>query len=83
MGLIGWIILGGIAGWIAKSVTGVGERRGCIFNIVIGVIGSVVGGMLFNALGGEGITGFNLWSLLVAAAGATVFLGAASLLSGR
>lgn len=78
MGLLGWIILGGIAGWIAKSVTGVGEKRGCLFNIIVGVIGSVVGGLIFNALGGHGITGFNLWSLLVAAVGAIVFLGVAS-----
>jgi uncharacterized membrane protein YeaQ/YmgE (transglycosylase-associated protein family) len=83
MGIIGWIILGGIAGWIAKSTTGVGERRGCMFNIVIGIIGSVVGGLIFSALGEKGVTGFNLWSLFVAAAGAVVFLWLARMLGGK
>ena len=80
MGLLGWIILGGIAGWIAKSATGVGNERGCLFNIVIGVLGSVVGGLVFSWLGEESVTGFNLWSLFVATVGAVLFLWIARLL---
>ncbi len=83
MGLLGWIILGGIAGWIAKTATGVGAERGCIFNIVIGVLGSVIGGLVFSWLGEESVTGFNLWSLLVATVGAVLFLWIARLLGGR
>ncbi|MAT39219.1 MAG: GlsB/YeaQ/YmgE family stress response membrane protein [Ectothiorhodospiraceae bacterium] len=83
MSIIGWIILGAIAGWIAKAVTGVGEKQGCIFNIVIGIIGSVVGGFIFSYLGGTGVTGFNLYSLAVAAVGAVVFLAIASLFRGK
>lgn len=83
MGIIGWIVLGAIAGWIAKIATGVGERRGCIFNVVIGIVGSVVGGLIFSALGEKGVTGFNIWSLFVAAVGAVVFLWVARLLGGK
>ncbi len=74
MGLLGWIVLGGIAGWIATSITGVGENKGCVFNVVVGIIGSVVGGLIFSFLGKTGVTGFTPWSLFVAAVGATVFL---------
>ncbi len=81
MGILGWIILGGLAGWIAKSVTGVGEKRGCLFNIVVGAIGSVIGGLIFSYFGGLGVTGLNLYSLAVAAVGAVVFLWIGSLFS--
>jgi uncharacterized membrane protein YeaQ/YmgE (transglycosylase-associated protein family) len=80
MGLLGWIILGGIAGWIAKLATGVGTERGCLFNIAIGILGSVVGGLIFNWLGEQPVTGFNLWSLFVATVGAIVFLWIARML---
>lgn len=83
MGLLGWIVLGGIAGWIAKSATGVGNDRGCLFNIAVGVLGSVIGGLVFNWLGEESVTGFNLWSLFVATVGAVIFLWIASMLGGR
>jgi len=78
LSLLGWIVLGGIAGWIAKVATGVGEKRGCIFNIVVGIIGSVVGGFVFSFVGKTGVTGFNIWSLFVAAVGAVIFLWIAS-----
>ena len=74
MGIFGWIILGGVAGWIATAATGVGEKRGCVFNIVIGILGSVVGGYVFDALGERGMQGFSIWSLFVATVGAVTFL---------
>ena len=80
MNFLYWLFLGGIAGWIAKATTGVGENRGCLFNVVIGMIGSVVGGLLFSSLGERGVTGFNLWSLFVASVGAIVFLWIAGLM---
>jgi uncharacterized membrane protein YeaQ/YmgE (transglycosylase-associated protein family) len=83
MDILTWIILGGIAGWVAKSVTGIGEQRGCLFNIVVGIIGSVLGGMIFRHFGKAGVTGFNGWSLLVAAVGAIVFLAVAGLFRSR
>jgi uncharacterized membrane protein YeaQ/YmgE (transglycosylase-associated protein family) len=73
MGIIGWIVLGLIAGFIAsKIVNKTGE--GMILDIVLGVVGALVGGFLFNAIGSVGVTGFNIWSLLVAVIGAVVVL---------
>jgi len=83
MSILGWIILGGIAGWIAKIATGVGKKNGCLFNIIVGIIGSVLGGLIFSYFGKSGVTGFNTWSLFVAAAGAVVFLWIAQLFGRR
>lgn len=72
MGLLAWIILGGLAGWLASAATG--KREGCLLNIIIGIAGAVIGGLIFHLIGGIGITGFNLWSLVVAFVGALVVL---------
>jgi len=74
MGILAWIVLGGLAGWIASIITGNNASQGIVGNIIVGVIGAFIGGFLINLLGGEGITGFNLWSLLVAVMGATLLL---------
>jgi len=75
MGLIAWIILGALAGWIASKIVGTDEQQGAFANIFVGIIGALVGGFVFNAFGGSGVTGFNLYSLLVATLGAVVVLG--------
>jgi uncharacterized membrane protein YeaQ/YmgE (transglycosylase-associated protein family) len=73
MSLIGWIVLGLIAGFIAsKIVNRAGE--GALLDIILGVIGAVVGGWLFHTFGMPGVTGFNLYSMLVAIIGAVVVL---------
>ena len=73
MSIIAWIILGLIAGWIAgKIVSGSGE--GIFIDIALGIVGALVGGFIFGALGGHGVTGFNLYSLIVAVIGAVVVL---------
>jgi uncharacterized membrane protein YeaQ/YmgE (transglycosylase-associated protein family) len=73
MGLFSWIILGLIAGFIgSKIVNKTGE--GLLLDIVLGVVGAVIGGYLFNLFGAQGVTGLNLWSLLVAVIGAIVVL---------
>ena len=73
MSFIAWIVLGLIAGFIgSKIVNKSGE--GIILDIVLGIIGAVVGGWLFHAFGMGGVTGVNLYSLLVAVVGAAVFL---------
>ena len=78
MGFFGWIVVGLLAGSLAQGVTGV-EKRGCMFTLLLGVLGAVVGGALFNAAGGRGIGDFGLWSLFVAFVGA----GAICLVFGR
>ena len=73
MSILGWILLGLIAGFIAsKLVNHTGE--GIILDIVLGIVGAVVGGWLFTTMGRAGVTGFNLYSMFVAVVGAVVFL---------
>jgi len=72
MGIIGWIIIGGIAGWLASLI--VGSRQSILADIVIGIIGGLLGGFIFSLFGGAGVTGFNLYSLLVAIAGSVILL---------
>ena len=81
LGIIGWIILGGLAGWVASGI--VGAKNGLLGNIVAGIIGAFVGGFIFNLLGGAGVTGFNIWSFLVALVGAVVVLAIWKAISGR
>ena len=73
MSIIGWIILGLISGFIAsKIVNRTGE--GFLLDIVLGIVGAIVGGFIFTALGATGVTGFNLYSMFVAVVGAIVVL---------
>lgn len=73
MSIIGWIVLGLIAGFIAsKIVNRTGE--GFLMDIVLGIVGALVGGFIFNAFGAAGITGFNLYSMVVAVIGAIILL---------
>jgi uncharacterized membrane protein YeaQ/YmgE (transglycosylase-associated protein family) len=73
MSIIGWLVLGLIAGFIgSKIVNKTGE--GVILDIVLGIVGAVVGGFLFSLIGAQGVTGFNLYSMFVAVIGAIVVL---------
>lgn len=74
MGLLGWIILGALAGWIASMIVGNNSEQGALGNIVTGIIGAISGGFLANVLGGSGVSGFNLYSLVVAIAGASAVI---------
>lgn len=74
MGIIGWIILGGLAGWVASMIAGTNERQGLLGNIVVGILGGFLGGFIVSLFGAEGITGFNIWSFVVAVLGAVVAL---------
>jgi uncharacterized membrane protein YeaQ/YmgE (transglycosylase-associated protein family) len=73
MGLLAWIVVGLLAGGIARIVTGA-EKRGCLLTIAIGVIGAMIGGAIASAAFGEGIGDFGLRSIAIAALGAIVFL---------
>ena len=82
MSIIGWLVLGLIAGFIAsKIVNKTGE--GVILDIVLGIIGAVVGGFLFSLIGAQGVTGFNIYSMFVAIIGAIVVLLIYHAVSGR
>ena len=73
MSFIGWIVLGLIAGFIASKV--VNKRgEGVVMDIVLGIVGAIVGGFLFSMVGGAGVTGFNIYSMIVAVVGAIVVL---------
>jgi uncharacterized membrane protein YeaQ/YmgE (transglycosylase-associated protein family) len=82
MSIVGWVILGLISGFIAsKIVNKTGE--GLVLDIVLGVVGAVVGGWLFTAFGMSSVTGVNLYSMLVAVVGAVVVLVAYHAITGR
>jgi uncharacterized membrane protein YeaQ/YmgE (transglycosylase-associated protein family) len=73
LGIIAWLVLGLLAGFIAsKLINKTGE--GLVVDIILGVVGAFVGGWLFTQFGSTGVTGLNLWSLLVAVIGAVVVL---------
>lgn len=79
MGIIAWILLGGVAGWIASIVMKTDASQGLFLNIVVGIVGAFLGGLAFNLFDGEGITGFNFYSLFVAVIGAVILLGIMSM----
>ena len=81
MSILGWIILGLIAGWLA-GVLVKGSGYGVVGDIVLGILGALVGGAITTTLMGVDITGFNLTSLLVAVLGAIVVIFIARLISG-
>ena len=75
MSILAWIILGGIAGWLASLFMNTDHSQGIVLNIVVGIVGAFIGGWAFSIFGGAGVTGFNLYSLLVALLGSVVLLG--------
>jgi uncharacterized membrane protein YeaQ/YmgE (transglycosylase-associated protein family) len=82
MGILAWIVLGLIAGWIASKIMH-GQGSGLLMNLVLGVVGAFVGGLLISVVGGVGVTGFNLWSLMVSVLGAVIVLWLSNALRSR
>lgn len=74
MGIIAWIIMGALAGWVASKITGHDASMGALANIIFGITGAVVGGFIMSLIGRTGVTGFNLSSFLVATGGAVLVL---------
>ena len=72
MGIILWIVFGAIVGWVASMIMGTNE--GLVLDIILGIVGAVLGGWLMSFIGKSGVTGFNLYSMLVALLGAVVLI---------
>jgi len=73
MSIFGWIILGLIAGFIGSKIVN-RQGKGFWLDIALGIIGALVGGFLFSLFGSEGVTGLNIWSMVVAIVGSVVVL---------
>jgi uncharacterized membrane protein YeaQ/YmgE (transglycosylase-associated protein family) len=82
MSIIGWLILGLIAGFVASRIVNA-RGQGIVLDMVLGIIGALVGGFIFDAAGKVGVTGFNAWSLLVAIIGSIIVLVIYHALTGR
>jgi uncharacterized membrane protein YeaQ/YmgE (transglycosylase-associated protein family) len=74
MGIILWIIIGALAGWIGSMIVGNNAEQGALGNIITGILGAFVGGFIMTLIGGEGFSGFNLYSILVAIGGAVIVI---------
>jgi uncharacterized membrane protein YeaQ/YmgE (transglycosylase-associated protein family) len=72
--IVSWIVMGALAGWIASMVTRTSERVSGVMNIVVGIIGAFIGGLILQLLGASTPSGFNLASLLTAILGAVILL---------
>ena len=83
MDWLAWIVIGGIAGWIASIITKNNARMKLFANIFVGIIGGLVGGFLMKLIGAQGMTGFNLWSLLVSVVEASVLIWIINLIRRR
>jgi uncharacterized membrane protein YeaQ/YmgE (transglycosylase-associated protein family) len=82
MGILSWLLVGLIAGFLA-SVVMKGGGYGIIGDIIIGIVGAFIGGFIFSLFGSGGVTGFNLWSILVAFVGACILIAILRAISGR
>jgi uncharacterized membrane protein YeaQ/YmgE (transglycosylase-associated protein family) len=82
MSVLSWILLGLIAGFIGSKLVN-SSGQGLLLDIVLGIVGAVVGGFLFSMFGAEGVTGFNIYSLIVAIIGSVAVLWVYHALMGR
>lgn len=84
MGILAWIIFGALAGWIASLILKTNDQQGAIGNIIVGIIGAVIGGFLAGVLfNSPGVTGFNLSSFIIAVVGAVVLLMLKGMVAGK
>ena len=83
MGLISWIVVGLIAGLLARWITPGPDPGGIIVTVLVGMAGASLGGFVLGILGGAGATGFNVWSILVATLGALILLFLYNLIARR
>jgi uncharacterized membrane protein YeaQ/YmgE (transglycosylase-associated protein family) len=81
--ILTWIIVGVIAGFLAKAVVPGEGPGGVLGDLVVGVVGAIIGGWIMNSFGNAGATGLNIWSIFVAFLGAVVLLFIMRALTGR
>jgi uncharacterized membrane protein YeaQ/YmgE (transglycosylase-associated protein family) len=74
MGIILWIVFGALVGWVASLIMKTDAEQGWVLNVVVGVIGAVLGGWIMSRFGDSGVSGFNLYSFFVALFGAVVLI---------
>jgi uncharacterized membrane protein YeaQ/YmgE (transglycosylase-associated protein family) len=74
MDILLWIIFGGIVGWISSMIMGTDAQQGLLGNIIVGIVGAVLGGFIMGAFGQSGVTGFNFYSFFVSILGSIVLL---------
>lgn len=74
MGILSWVILGALAGWISSKIMNTDASMGAIANIVVGIVGALVGGFIMNFFNKAGVDSVNLYSLLVAILGSIILL---------
>jgi uncharacterized membrane protein YeaQ/YmgE (transglycosylase-associated protein family) len=74
MGIILWIIFGALVGWIASLIMKTDAQQGALLNIVVGIVGAVIGGWIMGSVGQTGVTGFNIYSFLVSLLGAIILI---------
>lgn len=75
-----WMVFGGLVGWVASKLMRTDAEQGIVLNIVVGIVGAVLGGWIVTYFGGRGITGFDLNSFAVALLGAIVLIAAVKFL---
>ena len=83
MGILAWIVVGLIAGALAKLIMPGDDPGGIIVTIIIVIVGAFIGGFVVNLFGGAGVSGFNIWSILVATLGAIILLAIYRLVAPR
>ncbi len=74
MNIILWIVFGALVGWIASGIMNTNAEQGPTLNIVVGIVGAVLGGWIMSYFGQPGVTGFNLYSFIVALIGSVVLV---------
>ena len=79
MGLLSWIIVGGIAGWLSTKIITPKKKKGCFSGIALGIAGAIVGGFIVSRLGGHDINHLGFYSIFVATLGAVILLWIARL----
>lgn len=82
MSILVWIVFGALAGWVGSMIMGTDGQQGLILNIVVGIIGASLGGYIMHYLGKSGVSGFNLYSFVVAVIGSVVLLALLKLIRG-